>query len=550
MTGRKLRACLIITLTLIAGCNDNGEREPAPPTAVAAGTEPAGNTSAPTPPSVRNPTLTPTPPSMYYPRPHLQCPGGSLDTDDFYIGLKPPPAPTARPTPVDPAAGVGDRFYPLMGNRGYDVIHYDISLDVEPTTNTIDAVTTLTAVATENLTRFNLDFHGLDVTAVTVDGTEARFTRDGNEMTIRPVAPITAGARFSAAISYSGTPQPVDDPGVPAPLGWQWAKGVIFTSSEPSGAMTWYPSNNHPTDKATFTFKITVPDGVTAAASGVLTDETSSNGRTTTTWKMEDPMATYLAAIYIGDFERHEKRLANGLLIRDYVHPDSDTVVLHQLALTPRAVSFLEEILGPYPFDAYGTIVMPFTLGWAMENQTLSIHGCLDLDPYVIAHELAHQWVGNSSTVDNWDQIWLHEGFAHYLGRLFMADYYELDINDLMADEHYELALAGTSPPAAIEIHELFDSHTIYQRGAQTLHALRASVGNEVFFSILRTHYDQTAGGTTNTEIFLDVVNRLAGPEAVSLVRSWLYDADMPDLVNPGNNGETGEAGDTGDAQT
>jgi len=428
---------------------------------------------------------------------------------------------------------VGDSFYPLLGNSGYDVLHYDIDLDVEPSANTIDAVTTLTAVAAADLAAFNLDFHGLNVSRVAVNGTETGFSRDGQELTIELVEPISSGAQFTVAVSYSGTPQPIDDPGVPyKALGWHSDQGVIYTASEPSGSMTWYPSNNHPTDKANFTFRITVPDGVTAAATGLLTDEISANGRTTTTWQMNDPMATYLAAVYIGDFERHEQRLDNGLLIRDYVPRGSDASVLDSLAVAPEAIRFFEEILGPYPFDAYGTIVMPFPLGFALENQTLSIHGPDTVYPYVIAHEVIHQWMGDSVTVDDWSHIWLHEGFAHYLGLMFIADFTGQELEALMAGEHLELTAAETSPPGAIQAHELFDFNTVYRRGALTLHALHTLVGDDLFFSIVRTHYDQSAGGNTNTDLFLEIVDDLAGTGAVSLVESWLYDPEMPGIVS------------------
>lgn len=448
------------------------------------------------------------------------------------VQATPSPSPAADlPDPADPSAGVGDSFYPLLGNSGYDVLHYHIDLDVEPSENTIVAVTTITAVATEDLDKFNLDFLGLEVSAVSVDGMAAGFSRDGQEMTIEPIEPASSGAQFMVAVSYSGTPQPVDDPGVPfLPLGWHATNGVIYTVSQPSGAMTWYPNNNHPTDKATFTFQLTVPDGVTAAATGLLSDENSADGLTTTTWQMDDPMATYLAAVYIGDFERHEQQLADGLLIRDYVPRGSDPSTLEQLGVASDAIRFFEQILGPYPFDAYGTIVMPFPLGFALENQTLSIHGPQTIDPYIIAHEVAHQWMGNSTTVADWSDIWLHEGFAHYLGSMFVAELEGLSVDSIMASGHRFLAQEGTAPPGDIEVHQLFDFYTVYLRGAQVLHALRTLTGDEVFFDIVRSHYDKTAGGTASTEDFLGIVGDLAGASAVSLAESWLYDPELPEF--------------------
>ncbi|WP_419925106.1 M1 family metallopeptidase [Candidatus Poriferisocius sp.] len=441
--------------------------------------------------------------------------------------------PTAPPEPVEPSAGVGDSFYPLMGNGGYDVLHYDIDLDITPSANALDAVTTLTAVATGDLDTFNLDFHGLEVETVAVDGVEAEFSRDGSEMTVHLAAAISSGAQFTVAVAYSGIPQPVADPGVPFfPVGWHRTDGMVYTVSQPSGAMTWYPNNNHPTDKATFTFQITVPDSVTAAATGLLADETSADGQTTTTWHMDDPMATYLAAVYVGDFERHEQQTDSGLLIRDYIPRDSDPSILRDLAVAPNAIAFFEEILGPYPFDVYGTIVTPFPLGFALENQTLSIHDRYGIDPYIIAHEAAHQWMGNSATVDDWSQIWLHEGFAHYLGLLFVADFHGQNIESVMSGEYRDLVVTGASPPGGITVQQLFDPNAVYRRGALTLHALRTHTGDDVFFDILRTHYDQAAGGTTNTELFLGIVYDLADAEAVSLVESWLYDPEMPGIVS------------------
>ena len=441
---------------------------------------------------------------------------------------------TASSSPVDALAGVGDSFYPLLGNGGYDVIHYDIDLDVAVAENSIDAVTTVTAVATQDLTTFNLDFHGLDVTEVTVDDRRAGYSRNGKELTIRPADSITSGTTFEVAVTYSGIPQPVEDPGVGlVPLGWHANGGVIYTVSEPSGGMTWYPGNHHPTDKATFTFHLTVPDGVAAAATGLLTNESSAAGRTTTTWRMDDPMASYLAAVYIGDFERHEQRLPDGLLIRDYLPKGADASMLDRVRVAIDAIGYFEDIVGPYPFDAYGTIVMPFTLGYALENQTLSIHGPDRIGSYVIAHEVLHQWIGNSVTLDDWSETWLHEGFAHYLSLMFIADRNDLDINAVMAGEHRDLVETGTTPPGAIEIHELFDTNPVYRRGALTLHALRTQVGEEQFLAILRTHYDRAAGGNTNTDAFLGIVGDIGGAEAVAVVRAWLFDPEMPAPESP-----------------
>ena len=440
------------------------------------------------------------------------------------------PKPGA-PEPVDPE-GVGDSFYPFLGNGGYDVLHYEIELDVDPSANTISALTSITAQATENLEIFNLDLSGLEVHSVTVDGTDAEFSRSGHELTVQPASPLTASSQFAVEVVYSGSPEAISDPGVPfSTLGWLHQDGVIYTVSEPSGSMTWFPSNNHPTDKATYEIQITVPEGVTAASNGLLVDETATGGRATYTWRMDDPMATYLAAVYIGDFGRidHGRLYEDGPLLRDYVPRDAPPEVAQALSVTPKVIAFLEDRLGPYPFDAYGTIVMPFTLGFALENQTLSVHGPAAIGPGIIAHEAAHQWLGDSVTPDDWSEIWLNEGFATYLHLMFEAEHYGTDFQAGMQQLHAALPSITSVAPRQIDVHELFDA-SVYVRGAMTLHALRLHAGDEPFFEILRTHYDRSAGATTNTEEFLGIVDEIAGPDAVDLVESWLFDDAVPEL--------------------
>ena len=436
-----------------------------------------------------------------------------------------------------PGAGAGDSFYPWLGNSGYDVTHYDLALDVDPDANAIDGVTTVHAVSTSELEAIYLDLSGLEVSTVKVDGTAAVFSREDAELIVQPTTPVPAGVSFTVEVAYSGMPERIDDPGVPFfEIGWFNQDGVIFTANEPSGSMSWFPSSNHPTDKATFTIAITVPERLTAASNGLLTSETVVDGRRTATWQMNDPMATYLAAVYIGEFERHEQGTREGLLIRDYI-PSSLTdeerqATLEALSVTPGAIEFFEELLGPYPFDVYGTLVLPFRTGFAMENQTLSLHGNQTLNPLIIGHELAHAWFGNSVSPGDWSDIWLNEGFAHYLAFLYLADYGDDDIGALMAGELQAARDANAAPPASVTVQQLFDFNSVYRRSTLSLHALHRHLGDEMFFEVVRRHYQQSAGGSATTPEFMAIVAQLGGPEAVALLASWLYSPEMPSTLD------------------
>ncbi len=432
---------------------------------------------------------------------------------------------------VSAVNGLGDSFYPYLGNGGYNVLHYEIELDIDPDANTIQALTTITARATQELSEFNLDLSGLTVRGVTVDGAEAEHSRYDNELVVVPVDPLAAGAEFVTEVGYSGSPEPISDPAVSfLELGWHNTEGVIFTASQPSGSMSWFPSNNHPADKATFEIRLTVPEPLTAASNGILVEETSVDGYTTTTWRMDHPMATYLAAVYVGDFERVETDQPDGPLIRDYVpRADSDEIV-EALRITPQVIRFYEALLGPYPYDVYGSIVMPFNLGFALENQTLSVHGRGSINPFTVSHEIVHQWIGNSSTLNDWREIWLHEGFATYLSAMYMAEYHGWNLDQRAAEWHRQLADA--EPPLEIEITEMFGA-SVYFIGAVTLHTLRRFVGDSVFAEILRTHYQRSDHANTTTAAFLDVVTELAGREAADLVESWLHEVPVPEPVDP-----------------
>ena len=536
---RRMKAivpALVVALAFSACSADENDAAQAT-TALPPDTSSAVTTTAAPPP---RPATTVPPPTTAAPPPTSTSVPEADTTDadaDADADTTDAPADANAGTSPPPGAGAGDSFYPWLGNSGYDVIHYDLVLEVDPDANTIDGITTVYAVSTGELETIYLDLSGLKVATVTVDGAAAEFLRERAELIVQPATPVPAGVGFTVEIAYSGVPERIDDPGVPfTRIGWFNQHGVIFTANEPSGSMSWFPSNNHPTDKATFTIVITVPEHLTAASTGVLVEESAADGRRTFTWQMNDPMATYLAAVYIGEFERHTQATRDGLIIRDYI-PSSLTdeqrqATLEALSVTPGAIDFFEELLGPYPFDAYGTLVLPFSIGFAMENQTLSLHGDRTLIPLIIAHELAHQWFGNAVSPGDWSEIWLNEGFAHYLAFLYLADYGGHDIAALMANELQAARGANAVPPGSVTVEQLFDFPSVYQRSTLTLHALHRHVGDDTFLEILREHYQRSAGGSATTPDFMAIVAQHGGPDAVALLASWLYSPEIPSTLD------------------
>ena len=424
------------------------------------------------------------------------------------------------------ADGLGDMLYPQLGNGGYDVQHYEIGLNFDPESQHIAGTTQIDAIATRSFDQFNLDFHGLEVASVVVNDSAADFERIGSELIIMLAEPISEGAPFQTRVTYSGVPEAITDPGMPfVPLGWQeWQDGYFAAVSEPSGSMNWFPSNNHPLDKATYTFRITVPAGLTAAANGTLS-ETSGNedGTTTFIWQMSQPMASYLALVAVGDFVALRDE-SGPVPIRNYFPKGTAANVISGFDITQEMMAWLIETLGPYPFEEYGALVLP-GFPFALETQTLSVFGSGAPDPIVIVHELVHQWFGNSLSPASWQEIWLNEGFATYFMALFLEQSYGAQGIQMF----FSQAPPSMIAPGKVAVVDLFNP-AVYFRGALTLHALRSEVGDAVFFEILRAYYAENAHSTVTTEDFIAVAESVSGRELDELFQAWLYDDVMPDL--------------------
>lgn len=445
-------------------------------------------------------------------------------------GPVPPPWQRASGGTVG-AAGLGDSLYPTLGNSGYDVQHYDLTLDIDPAQGAVTGVATLAAVATQPLTRFNLDLAGLTVDEATVAGAPATFAQRANELTITPAAALATGERFTMTVAYHGQPQPIMDPSVGfSRIGWQQEGDTIYVINEPSGAMTWFPSNNHPLDKATFTFRITAPAPLIVAANGVETEVIDNGATRTYVWEMRDPMATYLAAIYVGDFEIVTASGPNGEPIRYYFPPDLDAGRRRAFARVPEMMAFYSDLLGaPYPFDVYGGVVVPLQLGYAMENQTMNLFGLDSANEFTVAHELMHEWFGNHVTLGDWQDIWLNEGFAYYLPLMWAESLGVLDADAMTLSQWRMLNARGSIGPATVPPDELF-GESVYVRGGLTLHALRQTVGDDLFREILREYYRRHAGGNATTADFIAVANEVSGQDLTAFFDAWLYQQELPPL--------------------
>jgi aminopeptidase N len=450
-------------------------------------------------------------------------------------------APPALADRYDPGStSGGDPYFPAAGNGGYDVGHYDLALAYDPTTGRLDGTAVVTLTATDHLTGFSLDLRGLTATSVTVDGERARFeqllpdaaTGRGGELVIRPRHGLRAGTTHEVTVVYGGVPgQPVDATGTL--YGFVSFPDGAFVANEPEGASTWYPVNDVPTDKATYRFAITVPEGKTAIANGEpVGPPVTVDGRTTFVWQATDPMASYLSTASIGDYESTTQTGPGGLPVLDFVERDltaaNRATTQASLALQPAMIDFFDDVYGPYPFTSFGSIVDDDDVRYALETQTRPVYSRVARES-TVAHELAHQWVGNSVTPETWRDIWLNEGFATYSEWLW-GEFRGGTTAQQRFDEVYATPADDplwTVPPGDPGAAGLFES-AVYDRGAAALHALRGEIGEDAFDTLLLRWTTENAGGNVSTADLVTLAEEVSGRQLDAFFETWISTPEKP----------------------
>ncbi|WP_371501182.1 M1 family metallopeptidase [Kitasatospora sp. NBC_00374] len=441
---------------------------------------------------------------------------------------------SAAPIGQPGAPGIGDRYYPTYGNGGYDVSHYDIRLKYDPATDRLEGTATLLATATQNLSRFDLDF-ALDVGEVLVNGRPAAFAATGEqELEITPAVPLAKGAPATVVVRYSGTPSKVSRYGF---TGWLRTPDGGIAANEPESAWWWFPSNDHPSDKATFDVSVLVPDGTQAISNGVLTSQVSRLGWTRYSYRENKPQATYLATLAVGRFDVVSDTTAGGLpVLTAYSRDLGDNAGAARASVerTGELVDWLSGYFGPYPFSSVGGYVPNVTTGYALETQSQIFYSprqfARGANTGVVVHELAHQWYGDSVSLTRWSDIWLNEGFARYAQWLWSEHEGEGTAQEL-ADYTYAAYPADdpfwTVRPGDPGPDRQFDT-AVYERGALTVQALRNTVGDEAFFRILKGWPTEHRYGNATIGQFQAYAERVSGKPLGALLDTWLFTPAKP----------------------
>ncbi|MFE2212036.1 M1 family metallopeptidase [Streptomyces canus] len=435
----------------------------------------------------------------------------------------------AAAPPSTGSSGAGDPYFPLAGNGGYHVDHYDLTLGYDPGSGHLEGKAVLTARAGQRLSRFDLDFKGLTVTGLTVDHAKAGFRRAGQELVVTPRRALRKGERFTITVTYRGKPRPVTDPDGSLD-GWIPTDDGAFVAGEPQGAMTWFPANNHPTDKSSYDFTITVPKGGTAVANGVLLSRRTTHGKTTFRWRQSEPMAAYLATATVGKFNVQQFTTKSGIRVYNAVDPREAAAAAPVLKKLPSVLEWESKLFGPYPFRAAGSIVdRAPNVGYALETQSRPVYDRAP-DLSTLVHENAHQWFGDSVSLTSWNDIWLNEGFATYAEWLYAEQHGGDSAQKTFDDLYAKPASDGLweFPPGDPGSGANIFGTPVYARGAMTLHALRTRVGDRAFFLILRAWASGHRDGNGTTAQFRRLAERVSGRDLDGLFQTWLYTAGKP----------------------
>ena len=335
-------------------------------------------------------------------------------------------------------------------------------------------------------------------------------------------------------VSYDDTPSTHEVDGYTA---WKKTATGALAVDEPDIAPWWFPSNNHPLDKATFDVSVAAPEGVEVLSNGVLVGKQQQiNGMVRWNWRSTKPQGTYETFVDVGQFEVRTATAPNGQqFISAYsedLGPNADAARA-SIERTPEILAFEETVFGPYPFEAQGGIATT-GIGFALENQTRPNYDTAffprGANTYVVAHENAHQWFGDSISVAGWRNIWLNEGFAtyaeylwsEYLGEGTPAEVAQYSYDSIPADDAFWQVLPG-DPGVANQ----FDD-AVYDRGGMTLQALRTEIGDADFFALLKKWTKKKQYGNATIEEFVALAEKVSGKQLDALFTTWLFTPGKP----------------------
>jgi aminopeptidase N len=437
----------------------------------------------------------------------------------------------------------------VAGKDGYkrnpliDIIHYDFSISVNDTNNVIygHATIAVSFIGSVNTLEFDLknkggDGKGMSVKNITFDKGSIRWVHSGDRITINIDESVKADSQGHFNIDYSGIPSDgliISDN--------KFGKRTFFADNWPDRAHNWLPCVDHPYDKATVDFIITSPEHYEVVASGYLVEESCMPGRTKLThWKEDVPLATKVMAIGIAPFATRLEGNVNGTPVWSWVFAENRKEGFYDYSVALKPMAFYSQLIGPYPYEKLANVQSKTIFG-GLENA-----GCIFYSENsvtgqgkaenLMAHEIAHQWFGNSVTENDWHHIWLSEGFATYLTAVYQEKTYGKEKFDetMKSARDRVIGFDMRSPKPVVDttvtdLMRLLNANS-YQKGAWVLHMLRNEMGDDLFWKGMRSYYEDFRDKNALTRDFQNIMEKVSNRNLDHFFKQWLFTAGQPDL--------------------
>lgn len=433
---------------------------------------------------------------------------------------------------------------PYPRQPGIDVKHYRFQIDLQDTSAEIHGLARIDfRFLLPGIQQFTLDLtqesggQGMRVDGVEVAGAPAAFLHESNRLTIQLPKAGESGQRESVTIRYHGVPGSGLHIG---PNGY--GDRTYFSLNWPDQGRQWLPMIDHPYDKATSEFLVRAAARYRVVANGVLVEELDlGDGRKQTHWRQDVPMASWLNAIGVAPFSVRHFATVRGIPLSNWVFPqDLDKSISAFDDVTRSAVEFFSGYIGTYPYRKLANVQATGFQG-GMEHASVIFYGEKIFTrkeiPVLVAHEIAHQWFGNSVTERDWEDVWLSEGFATYFSLLFMehSGGHEVFLSSLRRSRTAIINMEKKQPDSPVIRAALTDMRQVvngftYQKGSWTLHMLRRTMGDPAFQEGIRTFYNKFRDGNATTEDFQRTMEAQCGRNLDIFFAQWLRRSGIPAL--------------------
>jgi aminopeptidase N len=428
-------------------------------------------------------------------------------------------------------------------NLNADVIHYNFAVSVNDSTDRIEGKTTISVKFLNQVNLISFDLNNTDSTGrgmivsdVLINSESVKWSHENNRITINFHNQISVGDTLIFDISYSGIPSD----GLIISKN-KFGNRTFFADHWPDRAHNYLPCIDHPYEKATVDFIITAPSGYKVVASGTMADELLFQGNMTTThWHESVPLATKVMAFGVADFSVQNSGTLNNIPVSSWVFPENSKEGFSDYAVAIKPLEYYSNLIGSYPYRKLAN-VQSKTIYGGLENASNIFYSENSVTGNgraegLIAHEIAHQWFGNSVTESDWHHIWLSEGFATYLTSMYFETYEgkERLRNDMISARNRVLRYSERNLRPVIDTTvrdymELLNPNS-YQKGSWVLHMLRQEVGDEVFKDGLRLFYRRYFNSNVDSEGFQKVMEEVSHQNLSAFFKQWLRTAGEPEL--------------------